>query len=86
MPTPQKLAKQNLPVVAMPKKNCFMDLTSLGKFIEQLNQIRKCTIPGCDGKIVPMSIESIGLGGTINIRYTCSECEMKYAVTSQLQV
>ena len=36
-----------------------MDLTSLDNFIEQLNQIQT---PGCDGKIVPMSLESIGLG------------------------
>ena len=79
LPTPQKLAKQSLPIVPMPKKICFMDLTSLDNFIEQLNQIRKCTTPGCDGKIVPMSIESIGLGGAINIRYTCSGCVMKYA-------
>ena len=50
LPTPQKLAKQNLPVVPMPKNICFMDLTSLGNFIEQLNQIRKCTTPGCDAR------------------------------------
>lgn len=62
LPTPQKLAKQGLSIVPMPKKFCFMDLTSLGNFIEQLNQIRKRTTPGCNGKIVPMSIESIGLG------------------------
>ena len=79
LPTPQKLAKQSLPIVPMPKKICFMDLTCLGNFIEQLNQIRKCTTPGCDGKIVPISIESIGLGGAINVRYTCSGCVMKYA-------
>ena len=54
-------------------------MTSLGNFIEQLNRIRKCTTPGCDGKIVPTSIESIGLGGSINICYTCSGCVMKYA-------
>ena len=74
LPTPQKLAKQSLPIVPMPKKICFMDLTCLGNFI----QIWKCTT-GCDGKIVPISVESIGLGGTINVRYTCSECVMKYA-------
>ena len=59
LPTPQKLAKQSLPIVPMPKKFYFIDLTSLSNFIEQLNQIRKCTTPGCDGKIEPMSIESI---------------------------
>ena len=54
LPTPQKLAKQSLPVVPMPKKICFVDLTSLGNFIEQLNRIRKCATPGCNGNIVPM--------------------------------
>ena len=69
LPTPQKLAKQSLHIVPMPKKICFMDLTCLGNSNEQLNQIWKCTAPGCDGKIVPISIESIGLGGVINVLY-----------------
>ena len=30
------------------------------------------------GKIVPVSIKSVGLGGAINIYYTCG-CAMKYA-------
>ena len=63
----------------MPKKICFVDLTSLGNFNEQLNLIRKCTTPGCNGNIVPMSVKGVGLGGAITIHYTCSGCVMKFA-------
>ena len=46
-----------------------MDLTQLDKFMKQLNQVRKCATPGCQGSLTPVHVKSVGLGGAITIGY-----------------
>ena len=79
LPTPEKRAKQSLTAVSVPKKLCFVDITSLQSFINQINEIRRCTTPGCGGKIVPTEVKSIGLGGAISVFYACNGCVTKFA-------
>lgn len=73
LPTPEKRAKQSLTAISIPKKLRFVDLTSLQNFINQVNEIRRCTTPGCDGT----EVKSIGLGGAISIYYACNGCVMQ---------
>ena len=65
--------------MSIPKKLCFVDVTCPQNFIDQVNEIRRCTTPGCDGKIVPTEVKSLGLGGAISIYYACNGCVMKFA-------
>ena len=75
LPTPEKRAKQSLTAVSIPKKLCFVDITSLQNFINQVNEIRRCATPGCDGT----EVKTIGLGGAISIFYACNGCVTKFA-------
>ena len=77
LPTPEKMVKDSLTPVSIPKKLCFVDIKSLQNFINQINDIRSCTTPGCDGNIVPTEVKSIGLGGAISIFYACNGCVIK---------
>ena len=51
-----------------------MNLSQLDKFMEQVNSIRSCITPGCNGKLIPVHVRSTGLGGALSISYTCSGC------------
>ena len=46
LPPPPPLIRRTIEAVTIPRKVCFMDLTQLDKFIEQLNHIRACVTPG----------------------------------------
>ena len=48
-PAPLPLLRRTVKVVSVPRKICFMDISQLDKFIEQLNHIRSCITPGCTG-------------------------------------
>ena len=67
-------------VAIVPSKVCFMDLTQLDKFMKQLNQVRKCATPGCQGSLTPVHVKSVGLGGAITIGYTCNGCVSQTAI------
>lgn len=51
-----------------------MNLFQLDRFMEQVNSIRSCITPGCNGKLIPVHVRSTGLGGALSISYTCSGC------------
>lgn len=57
-----------------------MDLSSLDKFINDINVIRSCDTPGCRGKLIPTtSFKTIGRGtGAISVYYTCDGCVAKH--------
>ena len=79
LPSPRKSVKANLPDVSIPKRICFVDLSSLDDFIQQINSIRRCITPGCNGRLVPIEVKSIGLGGAISIKYICNGCVQCHA-------
>lgn len=79
IPSPRKSVKYNLSDVSVPKRICFVDLSSFDQFIQQMNRIRRCVTPGCNGRLVPIDITSIGLGGAISVKYTCSGCVEQHA-------
>ncbi len=45
-----------------------------------MNEIRQCSTPGCGGNLVPLSIQTKGLGGPVSISYTCSGCRIQAAL------
>ena len=53
--------------VELPKKVIFNDLSKFNEFISVINQIGACKTPGCSGNLVPIRVESLGLGGAISV-------------------
>ena len=56
--------------------NCaFMGQTSqLQAFVDQINKTSKCATPGCNGILKPVTIDLVGLGGAVEIQYSCTGC------------
>ena len=77
LPTPQKEFRRSLKPVEVPSRVCFANLSQLDKFVQQINQVRQCCTPVCDGNLVPMSIGMKGLGGAVSVSYTCNGCALK---------
>ena len=81
IPSPdQVVRKKLLKSSCIPLKVCFMDLSQLDMFMNQLNKIRACTTPGCKGSLVPDRVRSTGLGGAVSIKYMCNGCVCKTAL------
>ena len=57
-----------------------MDLNQFDKFIQQVNEIRCCTTPGCKGALTPVYVKSVGLGGSVSISCTCNGCGNQGAI------
>ena len=60
--------------VTCPKALCLVDVSELDKFVNALNQTRKCNTAGCNGSLVPTYVKRTGLGGALLITYTCGGC------------
>ena len=73
VPTPERSLKKQNPIV-IPEKIIVVSLKQLNVFVEAINSIRCCVTPGCNGILVPVSLQSKGLGGTVNISYVCNGC------------
>ena len=56
-----------------------MDFTQLDKFMKQVNEMRVCATPGCNGNLTPINVKSIGLGGAVSISYVCNGCGSRTA-------
>ena len=73
VPTPERSLKKLNPV-AIPKKVFMVSFEQLNLFVETINSVRCCVTPGCKGILVPLSLQSKGLGGTVNVSYVCNGC------------
>ena len=73
VPTPERSLKKLNPIV-IPEKIFVVSLKQLNVFVETINSVRCCVTPGCNGILVPVSLQSKGLGGTVNISYVCNGC------------
>ena len=73
VPTPITSLKKLNPIV-IPEKILVVSLKQLNVFVETINSVHCCVTPGCNGILVPVSLQSKGLGGTVNISYVCNGC------------
>ena len=49
----------------------------LDQFVQQINAVRGCNTPGCNGILCPTSLKSKGLGGAVSVFYVCNGCALK---------
>ena len=78
IPTPEHHGKAR--PMDLPNKLGFLALPPVGRFLEMVNNIRGCKTPGCTGKLVPISVDSQGLGGSFSIIRYCDGCSLKGAL------
>ena len=78
VPTPDRHLKIELNRVES-RKVAFMDTAELDKFVTVINEIRGCKTPNCKGKLIPVEVKSIGLGGALDIKYVCDGCQLRGA-------
>lgn len=73
IPTPERHTNAWLSKVrddtdcTLTNKIVFMDLSQLDKFVKLINKMRACETPRCNGELVPVRINSTGLGGAVTI-------------------
>ena len=78
---PSAPKKRKIPVgIVMPSQLGFMELSKLEKFVDSINNIRGCKTSKCEGNLVPICVKSVGLGGSIHIRFGCNGCRSKQVV------
>ena len=73
VPTPERSSEKLNPMV-IPEKMFVVSLKQLNVFVKTINSVRCCVMPGCKGILVPVSLRSKGLGGTVDISYVCNGC------------
>ena len=84
-PTPLKKARFNPSSLG---NSLFICQTSqVQSFIDQINETALCYTPHCTGKLVPIEIKQIGLGGGAIIKLSCSQCtERMLSLTSSADI
>ncbi len=80
LPTPQKGFKHAIQAAPVPNTICLTNLSQVDKFVQQMNEMWQCSTPGCMGDLVPLSIQTKGLGGAVSIPYACSGCGIQAAL------
>ena len=59
----------------------FMCETSqLQQFIDDINATSVCYTPECRGKLFPVNIRRVGLGGSATVQFSCSGCTHRVLV------
>ena len=48
--------------------------SSIADFVDAVNKTSRCATEGCQGLLVPKRVETIGLGGGLRARFSCSGC------------
>ena len=71
-PTPLKKARVS--PVDLGNSIFLCQTTQLQQFIDQVNETSICYTPQCSGKLVPINVKSLGLGGCAVVKFSCSEC------------
>ena len=46
--------------------------TQLKPFIDNINDTNLCYTPDCSGKLVPVGMRHVGLGGSVVIQFSCT--------------
>ena len=71
-PTPMKRAKVN--PVELGNRIFICQTTQLNEFLNQVNTTSLCYTPNCAGKLIPIYIKHVGLGGSILVKFSCTGC------------
>ena len=66
--------------IVIPNQVGFVRLSQIGVFVDSINKIRGCKIPGCDGNLVPVAVKSTGLGGGLSVFFGCDGCKVKSVI------
>ena len=76
VPTPERRLKIKLKRVESRK----VALAEHEKFMSVVNSVRGCKTPNCTGKLIPVELKSVGLGGSLSITYVCDGCQLQSAM------
>ena len=84
-PTPMKRAKVN--PIELGNRVFVCQTTQLDEFLNQINATSLCYTPNCVGKLVPISIKHVGLGGSLLVKFSCTGCsERMLNLTSSIEI
>ena len=71
-PTPLKKAR--ISPVDLGNSIFLCQTAQLQQLIDQINETSVCYTPHCTGKLVPINIKTLGLGGCAVVKFSCSNC------------
>ena len=74
-PTPMK--KQRLSTVDLGNSLFVCQTTQLQSFIDSINDTSLCYTPDCTGKLVPVGMKHVGLGGSVVVQFSCPMCSVR---------
>ena len=84
-PTPVKRAKVS--PVELGNRILVCQTVQLNDFLHQVNTTSLCYTPNCVGKLVPVSIKQIGLGGSLLVKFSCTGCcERMLSLKSSVEI
>ena len=84
-PTPMK--RQWLSTVDLGNSLFVYQTTQLQSFIDSINGTSLCYTPDCTGKLVPVGMKHVGLGGSVVIQFSCTMCsEHMLNLTSSVDI
>ena len=68
-------AKKLCPTAVSMSKGLFICETSqVEQFVGQINSTSTCHTPRCSGKLIPVNVKLVGLGGAAIIKFACTGC------------
>ena len=73
LPTLERMVRR------MVQNTCIVPLNVCFMTVGQVHEAVVC-VPGCEGKLTPVHVRSVGLGGTVSIGYNCTGCASQAAV------
>ena len=71
-PSPAK--RMRVTPVSMARGLFICETSQLQQFIDEINMTTICHTPRCTGKLVPVNVKLIGLGGAAIIKFACTGC------------
>ena len=76
LPTPVKKVclSKNVSPIELGNSVFLCQTTQLQAFIDQVNETTLCYSPQCTGKLVPVNIKHVGLGGSVMVKFSCTGC------------
>ena len=72
LPTPLK--KPRVSSIKLGNSVFLCQTTQLEAFIDEINATALCYTPMCNGKLVPVSVKHVGLGGSTVVKFSCTGC------------
>ena len=86
-PTPLKMVCTAAGPIELGNSMFLCQTTQLQQFIDQINATTEYYTPECTGKLIPINVNFLGLGGCVVITFKCSGCaERMIGLTSSVNV